>query len=109
MKRTKATDKQIKRLNFSLELILHLITQKFTPDNKGCYSVETANFRFFGTTNNYIAVYYSNSNDKCMQYPDGIIHKNNEFINANQCINENIDYEEILSECFSELSDLIKV
>ena len=109
MKRTKATEKQIKKLKYSLDLILHLINKEFTSDGKGCYSIETENFRFFAAGDNFISIYYSNLNDKGLQYSTGLIHKSENTINITQNINENIDYEEILSECFSELSDLIKV
>lgn len=109
MKRTKATEKQIKKFKFSLDLILHFINKFYTPDEKGCYSIETEHFRFFAAGDNFISIYYSSANEKCSDYPMGLIHKSENTLNITQNINENIDYEEILSDCFDELSNLIKV
>lgn len=109
MKRTKATEKQIKKFKFSLDLILQFINKWFTHDENGCYAIETENFRFFAAGDNFISIYYSNSNEKCMRYPTGLINKSDTAFNITQNINENIDYDEILSECFDELSNLIKV
>lgn len=108
MKRTKATKQQITKLKFSLEVIIRLINDKFEPDSKGCYSVETETYRFFASGDDYISVYYSTLNDKCQQYPNGIIHKSALSLNVIQNINEDINYEHILAECFVELCDLCK-